>query len=112
MKHLHVILNAKERFLASLSHVTFEIEMPGGGRKTVTGYLDICRIPANKYPKDYNKYSVRHSADDDSVPVSIERQVYVNHYGDFLCKEDLPLQSEANPQSYINIIDWNFLNPL
>ena len=86
--------------------------MLGGGRKTVTGYLDINRIPANKCPKGFNKYSVRHSGDDDSVPASIERQVYVNHYGDFLCKEALPFQSSVNPETYLNIIDWNFLNPL
>lgn len=109
MRRIHLLFDRKARFLASLSTLRLELLLPDGTRKTVTGRYDCCRIPDGAVPDDYKRYALRHGDGDDSVPVTIEdARVWVNHYGDFVCRDNLDGLFGLTADHAISIIGWSF----
>lgn len=49
------------------------------------------RLRVDKYtiPNGYNKYSIRHSDEDDEWFCTLEKYVLANHFGDFITKEEI-----------------------
>lgn len=62
------------------------------------------RIPADKIPEHYFRYSVR-SSDDDEGLGTIERNVIVNHEMDIITTEEL----DFNGKDFIEINEWNYV---
>lgn len=107
MKRLRLIENKQERFLSSLDGLELTLGLPDGTKKKVSGRFDCCRIPMADIPDDYHHYAIRHG-DDGSVPMSLEKTVWVNHYGDFLCREDLSSLIDSTLMKAVSIVEWNF----
>lgn len=109
MKRLRLIENKQERFLASLSTLTLVVLLPDGRKETVTGRFDGCRIPISKIPCDYRRFSIRHG-DDMSEPDTLENNVWVNHFGDFVCKDADALADiiSSTPDKSLEIVEWSF----
>lgn len=60
------------------------------------------RIPIDKVPTGYYRYRIRYSDTSTSVPVSLEKNVLVNHYHDVLADQKIPYLEESN-QNYIGM---------
>ena len=59
-------------------------------------------------PDGYFTYAIRHSDDDDSVPVTVEVGVGVNRYGYFITDTEFSLYTHGNDGS-LRIDDYSFL---
>ena len=60
------------------------------------------RISIDKVPTGYYRYRIRHSDKSTSVPVSLEKNVLVNHYHDILADQEIKYLEESN-QNYIGM---------
>ena len=72
------------------------------------GLFTNCRIDKNSLPEDIKKLSIRHGdgCNDDDWFCTLEEQVWVNHLGDFITKEDINTE-----RFYIEINDnYTFLD--
>lgn len=71
------------------------LKMPDGTKKTIVCTYVAERLPFVVVPPGYHKYSIRHSNEDWCIPVTVEREVIVNHLGDILVEEPLDLGEEG-----------------
>ena len=107
MNNVLTITDPRERRLSLLQGLTLEMKMPDGRIKKVEGRFDSIHIPHDSYPEDYHHYGIRHSGSDDTVPATLEKAAWVNHYGDFLTREDLGEAISASGGA-LQIIEWDF----
>lgn len=91
----------------SLACLRLEIKLPNGRTKSVVGRFNESRIKKDSVPDNYHRYAIRHSDADDSVPVTLENSVWVNHFGDFLTRENLDGMVEADKYG-LKIEAWEF----
>lgn len=60
----------------------------------VNGLFTNLRVDASSLPEGFHKYSIREGADDPFA--SVKKNVFANHMGDFICKQELDLQGEES----------------
>ena len=77
----------------------------GKEEKIVKGYFSCVRLTADEIPEGYNRYQLRHSDVDDAEIGTIEPHVSVNHYGDFVTKEEIKFEE---PELYYYVNEWDF----
>lgn len=58
----------------------------------VKGLFTSLRVDAASLPEGFHKYSIREGEDDPFA--SVKRNVFANHMGDFICKQELDLQGK------------------
>jgi hypothetical protein len=80
-----------------------ELELSNG--KTIVAEYSELRIL--EVPEGMYRYSIRHSDEDWVWPVTVERNVCVNHMLDILV--DSPL-TELDELNYLEIKDWGFID--
>lgn len=97
----------KKNSLKDMESIRLEVKMPDGSKETVIGRFDELRIPSLPQGSGYYHYSIRHSDNDDSIPATLEKCTWVNHYGDFVCKKDLDGAIAAGG-GFLEITEWEF----
>lgn len=55
----------------------------------IEGMFTSLRVDKSTIANGYNKYSIRHSDEDDEWFCTLEKFVWANHFGDFITKEDI-----------------------
>jgi hypothetical protein len=65
-------------------------------------FSDLC-VDITTIPKGLIPYNIRHSDDDDSVPVTVETFVAVNYFGTILVNTPLDFGCRA----HIEILEWD-----
>lgn len=58
------------------------------------------RIEIEDVPDGFYRYRIRHHDDSLSIPVTLEKKVFVNHYHDVLCDQKIEYL-EADNKNYI-----------
>lgn len=62
----------------------------------IEGLFTDLRIDESTIPKEWNKYSIRHSDEGDEWFCTLEKFVWVNHFGDFITKNYVVIDNENN----------------
>ena len=76
----------------------------------VEGLFTSLRVDKDTIPSGWNKYSVRHSDDGDEWFCTLEKFVWANHFGDFITKDKIEMDSDSG---YIYIDgDYGYLDNL
>ncbi|MDR2911843.1 MAG: hypothetical protein LBV38_00865 [Alistipes sp.] len=75
---------------------------PGGD---ISGLFSDLRVDITTIPEGLTLYNIRHSDDDDSVPITIEPRVYVNCFGTIIVNSPLDFGSTCQ----IEILDCDFI---
>lgn len=97
-----------ERLVERLEVLVLKVRLINGETEVIVGRFDEYGIIPNEYPERYHKYAIRHSDDDDSVPITLEKgKIWVNHFGDFLSRTELDRDIESH-DGYLDILDWSF----
>lgn len=99
-----MIYNAKN--LSKQDLEGFDIDLKDG--RNITGWLIDGRVDTTGFDPSFHAYALRHSDEDDMAPVSLEQAVLVNHFGTFITKSDLLVQTDSNVKPYIDIVDYNY----
>jgi hypothetical protein len=73
-------------------------------RGTIKGLFTDLRMDVTTIPEGMIPYNIRHSDDDDSVPVTIKTRVAVNYFGTIVVKAPL----DFGDADHIEILDRNF----
>lgn len=71
------------------------------GEKEINGWFSDFRVKDT--PKGFKTYELRHSDDDDTIPVTIENKVNVNFFGTFITEENV-----LGKKKHLNIDDSDF----
>lgn len=58
------------------------------------------RIAIDEVPEEYYRYRVRHHDNASGIPVTLEKNVIINHYHDVLCNQRIDYL-EADNKNYI-----------
>lgn len=84
------------------------IWVKGSDEKYIGGF-DCCRIPDDKVPEGYFRYSIRED-DIEGEPATIEKYVGVNHFGDVI----LPKELSFGDKDYLELdgLDWGSLEAI
>ena len=61
----------------------------------VEGLFTSLRVDKDTIPSGWNKYSVRHSDEGDELFCTLEKFVWANHFGDFITKESIEMDSDS-----------------
>ena len=61
----------------------------------VEGLFTSLRVDKDTIPSGWNKYSVRHSDEGDEWFCTLEKFVWANHFGDFITKESIEMDSDS-----------------
>ena len=88
--------------------VQLTVVLPGGKKKTLEGLFSAKRLKRSEVPEGYNRYAIRHNDDDFVQPDTLEPGVLINHFGDFLCTEDLSRQFQK-AYNVLEITEFNFI---
>lgn len=86
-----------------------QLELDLKGEKdiiTVKGWFSNGRINEQNIPKGMYKYALRHADGDDSKPSTLEPNVGVNLFGEFITKTAILFPPE---DGYYSIADYNFI---
>ncbi len=80
-----------------------------GWEEPIAGLICSLRIDRRSIPVGYYYYEIRGSDDDGGgTPVSLGRQVLVNHYASFISKEIIPIPSEEPMIDHIEFTNTTF----
>lgn len=75
--------------------------------KSIEGYFTNLRVDRKTLPDGWLSYEIRGGDDEDFC--SLEKSVYANHTGTFLCKEEIPLTpSEYSDYFELTNENWTF----
>ena len=61
----------------------------------VEGLFTSLRVDKDTIPSGWNKYSVRHSDEGDAWFCTLEKFVWANHFGDFITKDKIEMDSNS-----------------
>lgn len=69
------------------------------------------RIDPKTVPEGLYLYSLRHG-DDDSIPLTVEKHVTVNHFGNIISKREIPFPDGEEYAEIPGDDDWGYLSDM
>ena len=98
--------------LRDLQILRLELKFPDGTIKSVVGYTTNAStmIPPleNGLPDDFSLYHIRHSADNNNHPITLEKEpVTENFAGFFICRTDLDAEMRKSAGE-LKIVNWEY----